>query len=205
MGRNLGPKHKLCRRVGEKLCSNDKCPIARRPYPSGIHGPTARVRRTGYGIQLLEKQKAKMVYGLLERQFRKYADIALSSKENTTDVLLRQLETRLDNVVYRLGFAKTRGQARQYVGHGHFTVNGRKVTVPSIAVRVGDVIGIRAQSAKAKLFEGIKEKLAARTNDLPAWLTLDVDNLSAKVIELPKAVDAQPLFDPKQIIELYSR
>ncbi len=204
MGRNLGPKHKLCRRVGEKLCSNDKCPVARRPFKPGVHGPTSRTRLTGYGIQLIEKQKAKKIYGLLERQFRKYVEISQSSRENSSDVLLRCLETRLDNVIYRLGVGKTRDQARQYVGHGHFTVNGRKVTVPSIAIRVGDVIGVRPQSLKSKIFEGIKEKLSAN-QELPAWLTFDLDNLTAKIVAMPKAADAAPLFDPKQIIELYSR
>lgn len=203
MGRYLGPKHKLCRRVGEKLCGNDKCPVTRRPYKPGVHGPTARPRLTGYGIQLVEKQKAKMIYGLLERQFRKYVEEAARSKENTADALLRLLETRLDNVIYRLGYAKTRSQSRQYVSHGHFTVNGRKVTVPSIALRAGDVIGIREQSAKSKMFEGMKEKLSQ--NDLPAWLTIDTDTMTAKVVGLPKAVDANPLFDTKQIVELYSR
>lgn len=205
MGRYLGPKHKLCRRVGEKICGNDKCPVTRRPFKPGVHGPTSRTRLTGYGIQLLEKQKAKMVYGLLDRQFRKYVNMASSSKENTSDVLLRLLETRLDNVIYRLGIAKTRSQARQYVGHGHFTVNGRKVTVPSIAVRVGDVIGVRPQSMKSKIFEGIKERLAASTQELPAWITFDAETLTGKIVAMPKATDAQPLFDPKQIIELYSR
>jgi small subunit ribosomal protein S4 len=203
MGRYLGPKHKLCRRVGEKICGNDKCPVTRRPYKPGVHGPTSRTRLTGYGIQLLEKQKAKMIYGLLERQFRKYVEMASRSKGNTSDVLLQLLETRLDNVIYRLGFANTRSQARQFVGHGHFTVNGRKVTVPSIALRSGDAIGVRVQSAKSKIFEGMKEKLAAK--DIPAWLTLDAEALTAKVIGLAQAADAQPLFDPKQIVELYSR
>ena len=203
MGRYLGPKHKLCRRVGEKLCGSDKCPVTRRPFKPGVHGPTSRTRLTGYGIQLIEKQKAKMIYGLLERQFRKYVAMSSRSKENSSDVLLRLLETRLDNVVYRLGIAKTRGQARQYVGHGHFTVNGRKVTVPSIAVRVGDVIGVRPGSEKSKIFDGLKEKLVKV--EFPAWLTFDADALTAKVVAMPKGADAAPLFDPKQIIELYSR
>ncbi len=203
MGRYLGPKHKICRRVGEKICGNDKCPVTRRPYKAGVHGPTSRTRHTGYGIQLLEKQKAKMIYGLLDRQFRKYVEMAWNSKENTSDVLLRLLETRLDNVIYRLGFANTRSQSRQFVGHGHFTVNGRKVSVPSIAVRPGDVIGVRKESAKSKIFDGMSEKLAAK--DLPAWLTVDATTMTAKVIAAPTAADAQPLFDPKQIIELYSR
>jgi small subunit ribosomal protein S4 len=203
MGRNLGPKHKLCRRVGEKLCGNDKCPVTRRPYKPGVHGPTSRTRLTGYGIQLIEKQKAKTIYGLLERQFRKYVEEAARSKGNTADSLLRILESRLDNVVYRLGFAKTRSQSRQYVSHGHFTVNGRKVTVPSISLRAGDVIGIREQSAKTKIFEGMKEKLSK--TELPAWLNIDPDTMTGKVVGVPKATDANPLFDTKQIIELYSR
>jgi small subunit ribosomal protein S4 len=203
MGRYLGPKHKLCRRVGEKLCGNDKCPVTRRPYKAGVHGPTSRTRLTGYGIQLLEKQKAKMIYGLLERQFRKYVEMASRSKGNTSDMLLQLLETRLDNVIYRLGFANTRAQARQYVGHGHFTVNGRKVTVPSLIVRAGDVIGVREHSAKSKIFENIREKISK--NELPPWLTLDLEALTVKVVGAPTAADAKPLFDPKQIVELYSR
>jgi small subunit ribosomal protein S4 len=203
MGRYLGPKHKLCRRVGEKICGSDKCPVTRRPFPPGVHGPTSRRRLTGYGIQLLEKQKAKMVYGLLERQFRKYVEAASRSKENTSDVLLRLLETRLDNAIYRLGIAKTRAQARQFVGHGHFTVNGKKVTVPSINLRVGDVIAVRKESTGAKFFDGLKEKLSAY--EIPVWLNLDVESMVAKVIAAPNAADAQPLFDPKQIVELYSR
>ena len=205
MGRYLGPKHKLCRRVGEKLCGNDKCPVARRPFKPGVHGPTSRTRLTGYGIQLIEKQKAKRIYGRLERQFRKYVELSQNSRENSSDVLLRCLETRLDNVIYRLGIAKTRDQARQFVGHGHFTVNGRKVTVPSIAVRVGDTIGVRPQSLKSRIFDGIKERLAGSTAELPAWLTFDLETLTAKIVAMPKAMDAAPLFDPKQIIELYSR
>jgi len=204
MARNLGAKHTLCRRTGEKLCGLDKCPVSRRPFAKGVHGPTAkRVRLTGYGIQLLEKQKAKMIYGLLERQFRNYVSAAMSSKGNSSETLLRSLESRLDNVVYRLGFARTRWQSRQMVAHGHFTVNGRKVTIPSIQVRPGDVVGVRSQSAKSKLFSEVKEKLLAQ--ELPPWLTMDAETMTAKVIDKPSAVDAKPLFDTKAIVEFYSR
>jgi len=203
MGRYLGPKHKLCRRVGEKICGLDKCPVIRRPYPAGVHGPTSRRRLTGFGIQLLEKQKAKMIYGLLEKQFRKYVNVASRSKGNTSEKLLELLERRLDNVIFRLGFARTRGQARQYVGHGHFTVNSRKTTIRSYSVRVGDLIGIRNQSSKKKIFDEVKEKLSKQ--ELPPWLSVDLETLTAKVIALPTGTDARPLFDPKLIVEFYSR
>jgi len=203
MARNLNAKHRLCRRVGEKLCGLDKCPAVRRPYPPGVHGPTSRRRLTGYGIQLLEKQKAKTVYGILERQFSRYVFAAGKSKGNTSEMLVRTLELRLDNAVYRLGFARTRSGARQMVGHGHFTVNGRKVTVPSIQLRSGDVIGIRPESKGRKFFEGIEEKLSQI--ELPPWITFDASSMTAKVIGMPTIADAKPLFDPKAIVEFYSR
>ena len=204
MARNITGKHTLCRRTGERLCGLDKCPAVRRPFAKGVHGPSVRRSRlTGYGIQLQEKQKAKVIYGVLERQFRKYVSSSIASKGNTSEMLLRLLETRLDNVVYRLGFARTRWQSRQMVSHGHFMLNGRKVTIPSIQVRQGDEIAIRPQSAKCKLFEGIADKLSQV--ELPAWLTMDGSTLTAKVIALPTMNDARPLFDPKAIVEFYSR
>jgi small subunit ribosomal protein S4 len=203
MARNLKPKHAMCRRCGEKLCGLDKCPVQRRSYPKGVHGPTSRRRLTGYGIQLLEKQKAKVIYGILERQFRLYVKEATRSHANTSDLLLQLLERRLDNVVYRLGFAKSRSQSRQMVAHGHFTLNGRKVTIPSIQVRVGDMIGIREHSAGKKLFENAKENLAKI--ELPVWLAFDPETMTAKIISLPVGSEIRPLFDPKAIVEFYSR
>jgi len=203
MARPIKGKHTLCRRVGEKLCGLDKCPSGKRPFARGVHGANNRRRLTGYGIQLQEKQKAKVIYGLMEHQFRSYVEKAIASRGNTSDTLLTSLETRLDNVVYRLGFARTRWQSRQMVSHGHFTVNGRKVTIPSIRVRVDDVIAVRPQLAKSKLYEGMAEKLALV--ELPPWLNMDAESLSAKIIAMPNAVDAKPLFDTKAIVEYYSR
>ncbi len=193
----------MCRRVGEKLCGLDKCPVTRRAYPKGVHGPTSRRRLTGYGIQLLEKQKAKVIYGILERQFRIYIKEATRSNENTTDRLLQLLELRLDNVVYRLGFAKSRSQSRQMVAHGHFTVNGRKVTIPSIQVRIGDVIGIRPNSVDKKMITAAKETVIK--TETPPWLAMDTETMTAKVIGLPSPAEARPLFDPNAIVEFYSR
>ncbi len=202
MARNLQAKHTLCRRTGEKLCGLTKCPAGRRPFPKGVHGPTARTRLTGYGIQLQEKQKAKFIYGVLERQFSTYVSKAIASRGNTSEILLRSLETRLDNVVYRLGFAATRWQARQFVSHGHFMLNDKKVTIPSIQVRPGDNITIRPQSAKNKIFLDVHDRLR---NELPPWITLDTATLTARVIGTPSIDDAKPLFDTKAIVEFYSR
>ena len=193
----------MCRRCGEKLCGLDKCPVTRRSYPKGVHGPTTRRRLTGYGVQLLEKQKAKVIYGILERQFRLYVKEATRSKENTTDRLLQLLELRLDNVVYRLGFAKSRSQSRQMVAHGHFTLNGHKVTIPSIQVRVGDIVGVRPNSVNKKMITTAKESVVK--TEAPPWLAMDAETMTAKVIGLPSPVEARPLFDPNAIVEFYSR
>jgi small subunit ribosomal protein S4 len=151
----------------------------------------------------LEKQKAKVIYGILERQFRLYVKEATRSKENTTDRLLQLLELRLDNVVYRLGFAKSRAQSRQMVAHGHFTLNGRKVTIPSIQVRVGDIVGVRPNSADKKMITTAKETVVK--TEAPPWLAMDMETTTAKVISLPSPAEARPLFDPNAIVEFYSR
>jgi len=151
--------HKACRRYGVKLCQTDKCPVVKRSYPPGVHGPKGARKLTEYGRQLAEKQKAKITYGLREKQFRNYFDKAFKKVGNTSEILFASLESRLDNVIYRLGLGKTRTQARQLVGHGHFAVNGKKVDIPSFQVKVGDVINIREKSRSAKIFTNLAESL----------------------------------------------
>lgn len=196
--RHLGPKHHLCRRLGQKICTTDKCPVTRRNYPSGQHGPKGRRKMTEYGQQLLEKQKAKFIYGLTERQFRKYY-VEAKKKLGATDVLLMQfLERRLDNIVFRAGLAPTRSGARQLVTHGQITVNGKKLDIPSAQLKVGDVVKL-----KEKMLSKIIEVVKKRT-DLPAWLSRDAD-LSAKVVGLPKVEDMPQNINVKLIVESYSR
>lgn len=194
MGRKLGPKHKFCRRVGEKLCSSKKCPALRRNFPPGVHGPKGRKRKmTEYGTQLLEKQKAKFIYGIMERQFKRYYARAVKKTGDTSVYLAQYLEARLDNVLYRLGFATTRAQARQMVVHGHVYVNDQRVKSPSYEVIMDEVITVKR--------DGIE--LEKRT--LPSWLALDAAVPSGKVLSTP-AVDALPeRINLRLIIEFYSR
>jgi small subunit ribosomal protein S4 len=209
MARNTEPKCKQCRREGEKLylkgekCLGPKCPVTRRAFPPGQHGPTSRTRLTPYGIQLREKQKAKRIYGLMERQFRNYFEDA-ATKTGDTGIFLRQyLELRLDNAVYRLGFAKSRQQSRQMVGHGLLTVNGKDVDIPSFQMRPGDVIGIKDTKKAKKIFSEAKERLSKV--QAPGWLALDLENLAGKVISRPTAEELDKSFDAKLIVEFYSR
>lgn len=205
MARNLGPKHALCRRLGERICSSDKCPSVRRPYPKGAHGPEkSRRQPSGYGVQFLEKQKAKSIYGILERQFRGTYEEAKRRTGNTAEALVELLESRLDNVVFRLGFAKTRDQARQLVSHGHIFVNGKPVTVPSYRVRPGVEVSI---APRARLFKHVVEHIAPllAKHTPPSWLLLDAASLSGKMLERPSADEARAHFDPTRIVEFYSR
>ncbi len=207
MGRYTGPKCRLCRREGTKLflkgdrCYSDKCAMNRRPFPPGQHGRYRR-RLTGYAIRLREKQKLKRIYGLREEQFRRYVEEAQKVKGRTGTALLRILEERLDNVVYRAGFANSRDQARQLVSHGHFLVNGRVTDIPSYRVEPGDVIEVKPQS-KDKLRELIKE--AAEKRNLPSWLTRDLENLRIQVTAEPAEEDLDKSIDMNLIVEFYSR
>jgi small subunit ribosomal protein S4 len=209
MGRRLEAKCKQCRREGEKLylkgdrCFTAKCAISRRPFKPGQHGPTSRTRPTPYGIQLREKQKAKNTYGLMEKQFRNYFDKSKSKVGNTASFLVQMLEMRLDNVVFRLGFAKSRALARQIVGHGHVRVNGKKVNVPSYQTKPGDVVTLSAGISKSKLMEGGEERLAK--HQAPSWLHYDGAASSGKVLTKPEGADLKQNFDPKLIVEFYSR
>ncbi|MBI4673415.1 MAG: 30S ribosomal protein S4 [Chloroflexi bacterium] len=211
MARYIGPVCKLCRREGEKLylkgerCFTPKCAIEKRNQPPGQHGASRTFRRkvSDYGVQLREKQKARRIYGVLERQFRRYYADASRRSGVTGAVLLQYLESRLDNVVFRLGFASSRKQARQLVDHGHFTVNGKKVTIPSFRVKAGDKIAVAETSRTSPYFAGMdKELKSART---PGWLSVDSRQLSGSVLNLPTREQIDTPLKEQLIIEFYSR
>ena len=163
--------HKACRRYGVKLCQSDKCPVFTRKYPPGIHGPKSRGRKTEYGLQLAEKQKAKATYNIAENQFKRYYQQAIKQRGDTSQILPQLLELRLDNVVYRLGLAKTRPQARQLVNHGFFLVNDKKVNIPSYQVSVKDEITIKPQKVSAKIFADLDKSL--EKHQTPSWLNFN--------------------------------
>ena len=212
MARYLGPACKLCRREGAKLylkgdkCYTEKCPFEARAFPPGQHGREAGFRKrtaTNYTIQLREKQKVRRIYGVLERQFRRYFREAQRRPGLTGENLLVLLETRLDNIVYRLGFADSRSQARQLVEHGHFTVNGRKVTIPSYVVRIGDAIAVRPESRRRPYFKDRRELLGKR--NVPSWLVLDEELLGGRVLALPTRQEIDVPVQEQLIVEFYSR
>lgn len=177
--------------------------LQRRPYAPGVHGPTGRSRMTDYGKQLREKQKAKRLYGLNERQFRNLFREAVSAKGNSSETMVQFLERRLDNAVYRAGFVKTRAAARQAVGHAHFNVNGKKVNIPSYRVRPGEVISIRENKRGKGVWKGAEELLEKKS--LPSWLSLNPKELSVKVTGMPGGTDLHQPFDATLIVEFYSR
>ncbi|MFP4343508.1 MAG: 30S ribosomal protein S4 [Anaerolineales bacterium] len=213
MARYVGPACKLCRREGMKLflkgekCYTDKCPFEKRSYPPGQHGREASFRRrraSNYSIQLREKQKARRIYGILERQFRRYFHEAERLAGLTGENLLRLLESRLDNVVYRLGLADSRSQARQLVQHGHITVNGRKTNIPSFSVRPGDAVAVRPESRRLKYFKERKELLGKRT--VPSWLDFyDEEHLAGRMLSLPERQEIEVPVQEQLIVEFYSR
>jgi small subunit ribosomal protein S4 len=200
---------RLCRREGMKLflkgskCFSDKCPIEKRNFAPGQHGKDRKAKIVGYGLQLREKQKAKRIYFTLEGQFRNYFEKAARTRGVTGELLLQQLERRLDNVVFRLGFAQSRRQARQLVRHGHVAVNNRKVNIPSYEVSVGEEISIRENSKKLTVLELAKEFASHGT--LPTWLEVDRDAYKARVLSLPKREDIQLPVNEQLIVELYSK
>jgi small subunit ribosomal protein S4 len=207
MARYADAKCRLCRREGMKLflkgarCFTDKCAIERRNYPPGQHGLN-RGKLTPFGVQLREKQKAKRIYGVLESQFRRYFHSAEREKGVTGENLLRLLELRLDNVVYRLGFAASRRESRQMVAHGHFAVNGRKVTVPSFLTKVGDAVQLRPNSKNATR---VDDNLNAGRGAVPQWLELDPGAKRGVVRSLPLREDIQIPVTEQLIVELYSK
>lgn len=206
MGRYIGPKNKIARRFGVNLgLKTNAVKVARRlSQMPGVHGPGKRKGvASSYGKQLNEKQKAKYVYGLRERQFRSYVEEAIRQEGDSGLNLQKLLERRLDNVVFRAGYAVTRAQARQMVGHNMFTLNGKKMNIPSHLVKVGDEIAIKETKAKKKIFEKIFETLD-KTN-LPSWISVDSKKKSAKVTNQPAEVDFDKVFDVTLIIEYYSQ
>ena len=212
MARYTGPVCKLCRREETKLylkgakCYTDKCPFERRSYPPGQHGKQAEFRRrrsSDYTMQLRTKQQTRRIYGVLERQFRRYVGIAQASKGLTGEMIIITLERRLDNVVYRLGLADSRASARQLVQHGHFTVNGRMTDIPSFLVKVEDVIGVRPESRRSQFFRDRRDLLGQR--EVPAWLNLDAEALSGRVMALPTRQEIDIPVDEQMIVEFYSR
>ena len=216
MARTIGPVCKLCRREGEKLflkgarCLSPKCAIERRCYAPGQHGRTAQFKRgrgrsTDYLLQLREKHKARRIYGVMERQFRRYFSIALRSKGLTGAMLLQMLESRLDNVVYRLGLATSRGQARQLVQHGHVDVNGHRLDAPSYMVKAGDVISVRPSSRRRGYFKTLAQELEDRQAIVPRWLSVDPSQLAGRVLALPSREDIDIKLNERLIVEYYSR
>ena len=216
MARTIGPVCKLCRREGEKLflkgarCLSAKCAIERRGYAPGQHGKTGQFKRgrsrsTDYLLQLREKQKARRIYGVMERQFRRYFSKALRSKGLTGVMLLQMLESRLDNVVFRLGLAASRGQARQLVQHGHVDVNGLRMDAPSHLVKVGDTVAVRPSSRRLSYFKNLANALQDSSASVPRWLSLDTAQLSGRVLAQPCREDIDIKLNEQLIVEYYSR
>jgi len=209
MARYIGPSCRLCRRAGEKLflkgerCFTPKCAVERRRYPPG-GGQSQRRRRTSdWGAQLREKQKTRQIYGVLERQFRGYFEKAQKSSEATGQVLLQFLERRLDNVVYRLDFAESRKQARQFVLHGHITVNGRKMNVSSYMVKPGEVIAWKQISQEKEFVKTLAAGVPRKS--IPEWLSLNTETMLGKMLRLPEAGALESTFEPRMIVEFYSK
>lgn len=210
MARDLSAKCKQCRREGSKLfikgekCLSSHCPMLKRNYPPGLHGPTKKMSRlSGYGKQLREKQRAKRTYRILERQMKNYFLKASKKSGDTSENFIRLLETRLDNIIYRLGFATSRDNARQLVAHGHVFVNNKKLSIPSYTVKVGQEISIKPSSQETP---AIKEQLSkSKKTELLGWLTRDAEKNSGKIVALPAKEELSLPFDLTLIIEFYSR
>jgi small subunit ribosomal protein S4 len=213
MAKNLTPVCKMCRREGEKLflkgprCLSAKCAFDRRGYAPGQHGKDAQFKRqriSDYARQLREKQKARRVYGIMEAQFRRYYQEALKKRGLTGLNLLQMLESRLDNVVYRMGFAESRAKARSLVTHGHFNVNGRRTDVPSYVLRPGDIVEVRARSRNRTYFKGLAE--AAESRNVPTWMNRDLGNLSGNLVKVPERHELSDIrLNEQLIVEFYSR
>src|SRR5688572_27935690 len=207
MARYIGAVCRLCRREGMKLflkgerCYTEKCAIEKRNLPPGQHGKLRKAKLVGYGLQLREKQKVKRIYGVLEDQFRRYFESADRTRGITGETLLQLLERRFDNVIYRLGLATSRAQARQLVRHGHFQVNGKKVDIPSYSLRSGDVVTVKATSQKAPTILHAIEEVKGR--GIPAWLSFD--GAAGKVVSLPTREQINLPVQEQLIVELYSK
>jgi len=210
MGRNLDPKCKQCRRIGEKLflkgekCFSAKCPIMKRNYPPGVHGPKGYPRLSEYGQQLKEKQKAKISYRILEKQFHRYYEKSVKMKGDTGENLLRFLELRLDNIIFRLGLANSRDKARQLIKHGHITVNNRKVSIPSYQTKVNDIVEVKKLKLQKNYFKDITKEI--KDKSLPAWLSFtNQKELEAKIIDQPDIEKLKKGIEVPLIVEYYSK
>lgn len=207
MARYTGPSCRQCRREGQKLflkgerCYSTKCAMEKRAYAPGQHGQNRRAKVTEYGLQLREKQKAKRFYGVMEAQFRNYFDKAAKKKGLTGENLLIMLESRMDNVVFRMGFASSRKEARQLVTHNHFTVNGKKVNIPSYQVSAGDVVKVKEKSVSSPKFKEVKE-MSITT---PSWISVDTDKLEGKILAMPLREEIDTPVSEHLIVELYSK
>jgi small subunit ribosomal protein S4 len=207
MARYTAPRCRLCRRLGDKLYLKGEkcftnCVFDKRPYPPGQRS-TRRRKVSDRGLQWREKQKARAVYGILERQFSNYYEEAVRRHGVTGENLLRLLELRLDNVVYRLGFADSRQQARQVVSHNHFTVNGRKSGIPSHVLKVGDVVGWTSRGQKSEYYKVVSENVASK--NIPSWLSLDAAAMTGRILQQPEMEEIGAKFNPATIVEYYSR
>lgn len=202
MARYTGPRVRISRRFGTPIFGASKY-LERRPFPPGVHGPKSRRKSTEYGLALGEKQKLKYYYGLLERQFRGVYEKAVRRRGVTGEQMLQILETRLDSVVYHLGFANTRAAARQFVTHGHVTVNGRKVNVPSFALRLNDVVAVKRHNVSRQLSAKNLEVAASRA--VPDWLSLSKDELKGVIMRVPSREEIQPVANEQTVVEFYSR
>ena len=209
MGRYIDASCRLCRRERQKLflkgtkCYTEKCPVDRRGYPPGQHGQSRRQKISGYGVQLREKQKVRRIYGLMENQFRNYFEKALRQTGRTGETLVKLLERRLDNVVYRLGFAASRKAGRQLIVHGHFLVNDKQVNVPSFMVRPGDIIQIREKSRKLDVIHSSMKRM--KEGMMPVWLSLDKAALKGTFLNVPERADIPLNANEQLIVELYSK
>ena len=205
----IDSKCKKCRRAGQKLflkgerCFGQKCAMIRKPYIPGLHGKSRRKGISEYGQQLIEKQKVRHIYGVSESQFKNYFKEIVGQRGNKEELLVNKLESRLDNVVFRLGWAQSRNLARQIVNHGHILVNQRKVNIPSCQVKKGNIIQIKEKSKKLSLFQDLKINL--KKYETPAWLSLDKQKLEGKIIDQPKVADLGKIGQIGMIIEYYSR
>jgi small subunit ribosomal protein S4 len=203
MARYTGPKSKISRRYGVALFGPSKA-LERKNYPPGMHGPKgSRRKQTDYAIALAEKQKLRLQYGLMERQFRRYFETALRKRGVTGETLLQMLETRLDNIVYRLGFANSRSAARQLVSHGHVTVNGNKVDVSSFNLKPGDVVAIKDKPSSRRLVTRNLE--LTQIQPVPDWLVVDKDQFQGKLVRIPSRDEIAPIVNEQLVVELYSR
>ena len=209
MARNIDPQCKVCRRAGEKLflkgerCQSSKCAMVKKNYPPGVHGPKGRPRQSGYALRLQEKQKAKNIYGIFEKQFRNYFNKSQKKGGNVAENMLQFLELRLDNAIFRANFVSSRKKARQLVNHGHFLLNGKKVDIPSIQVRINDKISISKKSLDNKNFKELRKTLGKAV--IPKWISIDKENLSIKINALPTEKDLKEQIAMNLIIEYYSR